>query len=206
MTASPHRWAATLLALMIPLSASAALHVRPGGMVYDSHTDLTWLLDWNTAAGTAFDDGSSRTDGRMSWASAVAWADALRWGGVDDWRLPNSDACFGFGCRGSEMGKLWYESLGLSGGQGTGNAAPFLNVNPAPYWTATLLVGGTQQAWYFNALGGSQNALPLTAQAHAVAVRRGDVVSSVPEPSSMWLTMTGLIMACGSAVRARAQR
>ncbi|KPF48049.1 hypothetical protein IP87_18915 [beta proteobacterium AAP121] len=168
-------------------------------MVYDRAADLTWLIDWNAAAGSAFDDGSSAQDGRMSWASAMAWADALQWGGVDDWRLPTAVPCFGFGCQNSEIGRLWYEVLGNRAGLPAVNTEPFEHVAFAPYWTGTAQAGAPAQAWYFNTLGGSQNLLPLAAQAHAVAVRQGDVLSQVPEPPMAWLALAGLaITACAS--------
>ncbi len=205
MTFRPHLLAAACLALLPHLAATAALELRPGGMVYDSEADLTWLLDWNAAAGSPFDDGPSATDGRMSWNQARAWADALSWGGVEDWRLPTSNTCFGFGCQGSEMGRLWYAVLGQTAGQQATSTEPFQNLMAAPYWSGSTLPGAPGQAWYFNALGGSQNLLPQTAQAHAVAVRAGDVASPVPEPGTAWLAMAGLAVAAGVSRRRSAQ-
>jgi len=69
-------------------AAGATLIDRGGGLIYDDVLDITWLQDANLGAGSAFDDGFSTTDGRMTWQSAVAWADALVFGGFDDWRLP----------------------------------------------------------------------------------------------------------------------
>lgn len=182
-----------LVALAAP--AQAALLQRPGGMVHDTQSNLTWLIDWNAAAGSAFDDGDSATDGRMSWAAASAWAAALQWGGVDDWRLPASSTCLGFNCRSSEMGALWYTTLGHAAGVTPASQAPFQQVRAAPYWTGTPLAGATGMAWYFNAQGGSQNVFPMSAQAHAVAVRMGDV-ALVPEPpaAAQWLAgLAGLV-------------
>ena len=196
--------ATSALVALAPLSAQAALELRPGGMVYDRASDLTWLIDWNAAAGSAFDDGSSAHDGRMSWASAMAWADALEWGGADDWRLPTAVPCFGFGCQDSEIGHLWYEVLGNRAGLPAVNTAPFEHVAFAPYWSGTAQAGAPAQAWYFNTLGGSQNLLPLTAQAHAVAVHQGDVLSSVPEPPMAWLALAGLAVTAGASRRLRA--
>jgi Protein of unknown function (DUF1566) len=192
--------AATLAAAAV--HAEAALLERPGGMVYDTQTDLTWLVDWNAGAGSAFDDGSFANDGRMSWAAANAWAAALVWGGHDDWRLPTASNCLGFNCRTSEMGRLWYVSLGNAAGLPPTQLASFVNVRAAPYWTGTPLAGSPGMAWYFNAQGGSQNVLSIGAQAHAVAVRVGDV-SPVPEPSPAWLMLGGLAV-LGRLLRRRA--
>lgn len=182
--------AATALALAAA-SAYAELLTRPGGMVYDTESNLTWLVDWNAGAGSRFDDGSLATDGRMTWNAAQAWADALVWGGADDWRLPTSSACFGFNCRTSEIGRLWYDVLGNAAGRPPVALGAFEHVQAAPYWTATPVAGAPGLAWYFNAQGGSQNVFPLSAQAHAVAVRVGDV-SPVPEPSQAALLLGGL--------------
>lgn len=194
---------AVALALLAPATAGAALEARPGGMVYDSATDLTWLLDWNAAAGSAFDDGTSPLDGRMSWASAAAWAEALVWGGVDDWRLPTTAPCFGFGCRAGEIGGLWYDTLGNVAGQSMAARGPFQNLASAPYWTGSTSGGTPSQAWYFNTLGGSQNLFPLSAQAHAVAVRQGDVLSPVPAPPAAWMVLAGLAVVAGVSRRRR---
>ncbi|HUG21564.1 DUF1566 domain-containing protein [Piscinibacter sp.] len=182
--------AAALLAVAAT-QADAELLERPGGMVYDTQSNLTWLVDWNAGAGSAFDDGTHRTDGRMTWGAAEAWADALVWGDVDDWRLPESSACFGFNCRTSEIGALWYDVLGNAAGLPPADLGPFQHVQPAPYWTATPLDDAPGMAWYFNAQGGSQNVFPVSAQAYAVAVRVGDV-TPVPEPSQAWLLLGGL--------------
>lgn len=95
--------------------------------------NITWLQNWNTAAGSSYDDGSSTTDGRMSWSSAVAWADNLVHGGYSDWRLPTMEDTGAAGCNFSfaggtdcgsnvqtmsggtvysEMAHLFYETLG----------------------------------------------------------------------------------------------
>ena len=51
----------------ISISANAALIERLGGLAYyDTEADLTWLADANAGAGSAFDDGPSKTDGELS--------------------------------------------------------------------------------------------------------------------------------------------
>lgn len=177
--------------------AAAALFDRGGGMVYDDQSNLTWLRHWNLAAGTAYDDGPSATDGKMSWASALAWAADLTWGGHDDWRLPLSDTCLGFNCRNSEIGALWYGALGNGGGRPPVNLQPFTDVRPSTYWTGSTYLPGPDHALYFNAGAGGQSIFPKTQHSHAVAVRVGDV-SPVPEPGSAALWLAGL--AAGAVV------
>lgn len=128
------RWMAVLpVALGLAGAAQAALIDRGNGMIYDSTLNITWLKNWNQAAGSSFDNGSSTSDGRMTWASANAWAEGLNFGGFSDWRLPTmvdtgSSGCdfsyaggtdCGFNVQTktgstvySEMAHLWYESLG----------------------------------------------------------------------------------------------
>jgi len=108
---------------------------------YDTTLDITWLADANAGAGSAFDDGSSTTDGRMTWANANAWAAALDVNGVTGWRLPtvapingsafqtnsttNATSDVGYatsagwlddtGVPVSEMGDMYYVTLGNLG-------------------------------------------------------------------------------------------
>jgi hypothetical protein len=60
------------------LSAQAALVARPGGMVYDTVQNITWLQNWNTID-------------LMDWTTANNWANNLVFGGFDDWRLPTTN-------------------------------------------------------------------------------------------------------------------
>ena len=46
------------------LSAQAALEARPGGMVYDTVQNITWLQNWNVK-------------GLMTWTTANNWANNL---------------------------------------------------------------------------------------------------------------------------------
>jgi hypothetical protein len=65
--------------------------------VYDTVLDLTWLADWNAAAGSSFDNGSSTTDGWMTEVNAGAWATSLPdFGG--GWGLPKLLDMGGVGC------------------------------------------------------------------------------------------------------------
>ena len=81
-----------ILLICFTSTANATLISRLGGQAfYDDVLDITWLADVNTAAGSVFDDGSSSTDGRMTWASANNWAASLNISGVTGWRLPTAE-------------------------------------------------------------------------------------------------------------------
>jgi hypothetical protein len=182
---------ALLAGLALSGTASAALFIRPGGMVYDSGRNITWLADANYAQTSGYD-----ADGQMDWATAVAWADELVFGGYSDWRLPmalNADGsgpCVGFNCSGSELGHLYYNEIGATAGNSilTGNAtelAKFSNVQTflASYWSGTEYAPDTRLAWYFSPRFGSQHAEFKYAYGgfYAWAVRSGDVTAAVPE-------------------------
>jgi hypothetical protein len=59
---------------------------------YDKALNITWLANANAGAGSSYDNGSSNTDGLMTWQNAVNWAAGLSYtvGSTvyDDWRLP----------------------------------------------------------------------------------------------------------------------
>ncbi len=126
----------------------AALHGRDlDGIIetneayYDDLLNVTWLADWNAAAGTQFDDAASATDGLLTLESAKAWATSLQFSingiTIDGWRLPRltpvNGTSFQFARRnnatsdigtaptglglgiGSEMGHLYYVTLGNLG-------------------------------------------------------------------------------------------
>ncbi len=92
--------------------AEAGLISRPGGMVYDSDLDITWLADANYAMTSLYD-----ADGLMDWDSANTWANDLVYGGFSDWRLPTADPGCGLThgecvTNANEMGHLFYHELG----------------------------------------------------------------------------------------------
>jgi len=187
-------WAGVLVA--VTLTSEAALHERPGGMVYDDVQDITWLQDWDM-------------DGLMDWDTANDWANNLVYGGYSDWRLPTSvnadgsEPCLGFSCAGSEMGYIFYQYVGGKAFESildpTGdtadeiaNLALFTNVRSFAYWSGTEYAPDPNVAWLFYTNVGQQVNFVVKASAvNAVAVRAGDV-SAVPEPETVALMVVGL--------------
>ena len=199
-------------------TAHSALFHRGGGMVYDSTLDITWLADWNLVGH------------QMQWATAKDWASNLVHGGYDDWRLPAvvqpDESCshnspqpglldfkyYGFTCMASEMSHLFYADLGGKTGeaiteqagdtpQELASLALFSNMQYGAYWAGTTNAANPASAWYFSAMDGGQNTglknLPMM---YAVAVRPGDVTSTLPEAQTLLL----VLLALGAAATVRA--
>lgn len=183
-----------MVGVLLTLPARATLIDRGNGLIYDDVLDITWLQD----AG----QGGNRT-----WDDAVAWADTLVFQGFDNWRLPSisvsSGLPIGFSanpvdcatateveCRDNELGYMYYQNLGGMGDNLTGNQGLIRNIQPF-HWSGTAL----SNPWTFLFFSGEQvsdvqeeNTTPF-----AWAVRPGDVLATVPEPT------TGLLLAAGLA-------
>jgi PEP-CTERM motif len=123
--------AVTLALSLAPSPAQAALQIRPGGMVYDTVLNVTWLQDWNYPGTTGYTAPGAQLGGKMTWDAANIWASNLVYGGHSNWRLPatvdiGNDGCnqgytgtdCGFnmlmpsGGPYSEMAHLWYVTMG----------------------------------------------------------------------------------------------
>lgn len=181
---------------------SVALDAVEAAYFYDSTLDVTWLANWNAAAGSVFDNGSIASDGRMTWDSAMAWAGSLtQFGG--GWRLPKmldpDPTCNpnyfpgAYDCTGSEMGRLFYLELGNTRNPlnppNTGPFAGFSNTIYDQYWYGTEVAWYPQNtsAWMMNLYTGFQDyGVGKAGELKAVAVRGGDVLV-VPEPSTLVL-------------------
>lgn len=165
---------------------------------YDDQLDITWLADGNAAVGSAFDDGFSATDGRMTWASATEWASSLNINGLTGWRLPNMDIngddnivdCLTVtqaACRDNEYGHLFYYGAGTTLGGGLmSNQEPFSNVQSS-YWSSTENTSDPASAWIFSSWGMGA-ASKSTSERFAWAARSGDVGPPTP-PSTFIVTV-----------------
>jgi hypothetical protein len=152
--------------------------------------------------------------GMMDWWAAQAWVHYLgvtSYLGYSDWRLPrtvNSPSSIGFPDGGpgnpsvssSEMAGLFYGELGQVAGTSLGGSpGPFTNVqasDTSSYYWSTLF--NPYNAFLFSPANGYQsNSFNLNGVAYAWAVRDGQVVASVPEPSTYALMLGSL---CGVAL------
>ncbi len=103
----------------------------------------------------------------------------------------------------SEMGHLYYESLGNLGAVATDGTNPqpnyglintgdFNNLMHDFYWSGTNCSPFPDGGWYFNFRYGAQGILTRNNDFCALAVRSAQV-SVVPIPSAIWLLGSGLI-------------
>ena len=192
-------WQTTLLGRTLAgdaVSASSSEAV----FLYDTDLNITWLRDANA-------NMLNGRGGRMNWATAMDWADTLSLGGFSDWRLPTlklpdptcqNNESSGEHCLGSELGHLWYTTLGNVSANQMTQTEPFLNVRRFDeYWTDTSYAEDDALAWYQNFSRGTQgfNLKSLNGMS-AIAVRPGDVlggaVAPVPEPETWAMLLAGL--------------
>ncbi|MFM8330078.1 MAG: hypothetical protein ACKN9T_00125 [Candidatus Methylumidiphilus sp.] len=180
-------------------ASQAALSARPGGLVYDSSLNITWLQDANYAATQYVESaGAQGADGGLVDAAAANdWASSLVFAGVGGWRLPSADpACPSqYDCVTSELGHLFYGDLsyGLGGTADTpitdshnANFDLFTNIQASGYWTGTALAADPNFVWNFDTFDGTQLAYAKDVRFLAWAVHAGDVVP-VPLPGAAWL-------------------
>ncbi len=195
-----------LLALLCAGSTAGAvtaplqgrLPATPGGTDYqawyDPDLDVTWLADVLAAAGSAFDDGASATDGKLTWDSGVAWAASLSINGVSGWRLPNMDVdgdggivnCGGDGtpgCADNHYGYLYWEE-----GIVPASPAPFTFIPTSPFWSRTETSAVSAAVFNFN--NGFQGDAGKSAERLVWALLDGDA-SPVPVPAAAWMFGSG---------------
>ena len=172
---------------------------------YDTALDITWLANPKAAAGTAFDDGISNTDGRMTYAGASTWLASLDVHGVTGWRFAH------------EISSMYYTTLGNTntpGFSGWNNTGPFANVGDFPasssgwYWTGetphdnpwcppSLCPMQTTVFWADSVGAGYYTDVDVDSSKSVWAVHDGDVpVRAVPEPQTWALLVLGLGLVC----------
>ncbi len=222
-----------MMAGALSLAATARADLEKIGTAnYNGSTcNLIWQHD---ASGTSlvwldYSAPQAYWANQMSWAAALdgqltysidsaynlTWADTA-------WRLPTAgdDPGYGFQAATQELGHLYYDELGLTGGSGnSGVTAPdlagtiFDNLQLTGYWTSTPgePIFNTNPVWYFamqdtrstpysdtvygfqdvDATAGSFFGISLAVK-HAGLAVRGAEISAVPAPAAVTLGLMGL--------------
>jgi len=183
---------ALIMVLGLSVPVQAELVDMNDGTIYDTATQLSWLKNANMA-------------GMMTWSQAVAWVATLNTGngfaGLKGWRLPATTqpdtTCLdqatpggsfplqghGQDCTGSEMGYLYYVSLGNVAGNPWIAAGPFTNIRNNFYWSGTEYAPGTTHAWSFIFRNGFQYHSSKTYSYFVWPVRPGARTQPKPVPT-----------------------
>ena len=146
-----------------------------GGLVWLDYTrpGNTWQNQVSWASGLSFTEPQIQLNG---YTSDIDWSKG--------WRLPlTQDPTAGYNQTGSEMGHLYYVSLGKPSGGPLGNTAPFVNLQDVDYWSSTEYASTPGQAWGFRGHDGYQSGSWKVSMDAARAVHAG-TVSSAPVPDA----------------------
>lgn len=202
-------------------TAQAALFDRGDGLIYDDALDVTWLKDANYARYNSLGISGINADGSMDWETARSWIAGLNSAkhlGYSAWRMPTTlvadPACtpgvgglsgYDMNCSGSELGSLYYETLGRQGpydqwgvfhpGSENLNTGLFINLAPLSYWTSTEFTSSADTVYRFDFLtGGRDETWKGFSFPRVWAMLDGDVsgATPVPEPNVLFLILGGL--------------
>ena len=202
--------AAVLISAFTFLSpAHAILFDNGDGTITDTDTNLMWLKDMNLTNTESYDDNlyGFDTNGALLWSDAIDWADSLDFANHTDWRLPTADAtCVDphdpdvlvFNCTQSELGALYYNSLGNVAMDPTPNFTPFENAPTyMQFWTGTEY--DATHAFDFHLSDGGQHTYTKDevgpfwgSYTNVIAVREITTTGHAPAPSALLLMLPGL--------------
>ncbi len=201
------------------------LETAPGSGVflayYDTVLDITWAADADISGRDAWDN-------QVAWAAGLTLGGVTGWrlptvspidGSTFDTTFSNNATTdYGFaptttdGTDGgwrdgsntpvSEMGHMYYVTLGNQTSGGLPNTGPFSDLRSFVYFTDTDFEPGVAWSFHFG-LGGLQYDDDKGDDNYAWAVRSGDVPAVVPLPTAVWLLGGGLIGLLGLARRKR---
>jgi len=192
-----------VVVFLLPLKLNAALWDRGDSLIYDDELNVTW-----------YDYTYQATEG---WQAAVDWAENLsivvNGNPYNNWRLPKTvdgarDLAGGYNKTSSEMGHLYYSSLGNKGqldingiyqpGFGLKNKGLFTKLVGWYYWSETEFSGQGDYVWMFGFPDGWQDTRSKDRTSYyAMAVHDGDVGSPVPEPATIILFSSGILLITG---------
>jgi len=208
-------------------------------LIYDNDQSLVWLDYTKSAASWATQiawasglGGSLVVTLDAPYTSTIDWSTGWRLPATDEsvvnfanpnigWQGPdlsgNYSYYYGYNMVNSELGYLFYESLGNLGlyatdgtnpqpGYGLVNKGPFSNLLATTYWSDTQYSPNPTQAWNtrFDSGRQRQTAKGVSGGYSALAVHPGEVVA-VPVPGALLLLASGLtgLGVCRKRIRSR---
>lgn len=150
-------------------------------MFYSTTLDITILNDWNIGRGFWSATAAAGSAQALVESAGAAQTD------FTGWLLPTGDGSVYDGAR-NQYRSIWNDV----GNSRARLQAQFDGVTDFYFWSSTEYAANQDKAWYLLAQAPGQLQFDKGIELGAVAVRPGDVATSVPEPQTLALALVAL--------------